>query len=232
MYVYHAILKKKRKYVMKDAYLGKGFTKKEVVDFLHSKHIRHEQMTEDKLLSFLAREIADGKVIGLFQGRAEWGPRALGNRSIIADPRRSAMKEIVNTKIKFREPYRPFAPVVLEEKAAEYFEVEGLHHETLTRYMLGVFPVKKAMKKIVPAITHVDGTGRLQIIAQKTNPRYYGLIKKFGDMTGVYVLMNTSFNLKGEPVVNSPENALNTFRKSGLDYLVLENCIVRKADIE
>ncbi|MBI2442319.1 MAG: carbamoyltransferase [Candidatus Levybacteria bacterium] len=232
LYAHHGLLEKKRKFVMKDAYFGKGFTRAEIVRFLKTKHIPYKQMTEGKLFAFLSKEIADGKVIGFFQGRAEWGPRALGNRSILADPRKEEMKEIVNTKIKFREPYRPFAPVVLSEKAAEYFDVEEVEHENLTNYMLGVFPVKREKRKVIPAVTHVDGSGRLQIVSRKQNARYYDLIKAFGDLTGVYVLMNTSFNLRGEPVVNSPENALNTFRKSELDYLVLENYVVRKEDLE
>ena len=230
-YAYHVLLKKKRKFTMQHASFGKGFTKGEIVRFLKTKRIPYKQMSEAKLLVFLAKEMSLGKVIGLFQGRAEWGPRALGNRSILADPRREEMKEIVNTKIKFREPYRPFAPVVLVEKAAEYFEVEGLMHEYLTQYMLGVFDVKKNKRKVIPAVTHVDGTGRLQIISVKQNPRYYNLIKAFGDLTGVYVLMNTSFNLKGEPVVNSPADALKTFKASGLDLLVFENCVVDKKDV-
>src|SRR3989338_7117793 len=150
----------------------------------------------------------------------------------MADPRREAMKEIVNTKIKFREPYRPFAPVVLEEKVKDYFEVDGLEHQDLTKFMLGVFPVRRDKRKVIPAVTHVDGSGRLQIINRRQNRRYYDIVKKFGDKTGVYVLLNTSFNLKGEPIVNSPENAFNTFSKSGLDILALEKFIVRKEDIK
>lgn len=228
LYAYHALRKKKRSYVMKHAYLGKGFINTEVVAFLKSKKVPYTQMEDSALFPFLAKKMSEGSVIGFFQGRAEWGPRALGNRSILADPRSAAMKEIVNTKIKFREPYRPFAPAVLAEKATEYFDVGDILHEPLTTYMLAVFFVKKEKRKIIPAVTHVDGSGRLQVVTLKQNPRYYGLIKAFGDLTGVYVLMNTSFNLKGEPVVNSPENAMKTFRASGLDYLVLENCIVSK----
>jgi carbamoyltransferase len=185
-----------------------------------------------KLVDYLADEISKGKVIGFFHGRAEWGPRAIGARSILADPRREEMKDIVNTKIKFREPYRPFAPVVLAEKAKDYFEVGKLNHSDLTQFMLAVFPVKKEKRAEIPAITHVDGSGRLQIISEKQNARYYNLIKRFGQKTGVYVLMNTSFNLKGEPIVNSPENALNTFSKSGLDILALERYIVLKEDLK
>lgn len=231
LYVYHAVRKKKRSYQMQHAYFGKGFTNTEVQSFLKSKKIPFVKMEDEKLFPFLGDKISKGSVIGFFQGRAEWGPRALGNRSILADPRSAGMKEIVNTKIKFREPYRPFAPVVLQEKTAEYFDVDGSNHEPLTAYMLAVFPVRKDKKKIIPAVTHVDGTGRLQVVTKKQNPRYYALIKAFGDLTGVYVLMNTSFNLKGEPVVNSPENAMKTFRASGLDLLVLENCVIDKKDL-
>jgi len=155
----------------------------------------------------------------------------LGARSILASPVKKEMKEVVNVKIKFREPYRPFAPVVIAEKANIYFELEKKEHKHLTNFMLGVFPVKKTAKKLIPAVTHVDGSARIQIITEVQNKRYYNIIKKFGKKTGVYVLMNTSFNLKGEPIVNSPENAFNTFKKSGLDILALENYIILKEDI-
>jgi carbamoyltransferase len=232
-YVYHQILGKKRVWEQDNCYFGAGFTDAEIETFLIDKKIKYKKIeSEDRLTTFLADEISKGKVIGFFHGRAEWGPRALGARSIIADPRREEMKEVVNTKIKFREPYRPFAPVVLAEKAADYFELGKLEHQYLTRFMLAVFPVKASKKKIIPAVTHVDGSGRLQIITAKQNARYYNLIKKFGKKTGVYVLMNTSFNLKGEPIVNSPQNAFNTFLKSGLDILALERYIVLKQDVE
>ncbi|OGD85439.1 hypothetical protein A3B51_02070 [Candidatus Curtissbacteria bacterium RIFCSPLOWO2_01_FULL_41_18] len=233
LYVYHAILGKPRAYVQKDCYFGADFGDGDIEKFLKSKKIKYRKIvSQEKLTDFLASEIADGKVIGFFCGRAEWGPRALGARSILADPRREEMKEIVNTKIKFREPYRPFAPVTLAEKASDYFEVDGLFHSYLTNFMLGVFPVKKNMRKIIPAVTHVDGSGRLQIITEAQNERYYNLVKKFGDKTGVYVLMNTSFNLKGEPIVNSPQDAFNTFFKSGLDILALERYIILKEDVK
>lgn len=231
-YAYHAILGSKRVFTQDNCYFGASFSDNEIEKFLKKNKIKYKKIpTEGKLADYLATEIVAGKVIGLFHGRAEWGPRALGARSIMADPRREEMKEIVNTKIKFREPYRPFAPVVLAEKAQDYFEVDSLEHEHLTNFMLGVFPVKKEKRKVIPAVTHVDGSGRLQTITRKQNPLYYDIVKKFGDKTGVYVLMNTSFNLKGEPVVNSPENALSTFRASGLDTLALERYIVLKKDL-
>ena len=231
-YAYHQLLGKKRSFKLENCYFGEDFKDSDILIFLKKKKIRYRKIeNEDKLTDFLASEIAGGKVIGFFHGRSEWGPRALGARSIIADPRREEMKEIVNTKIKFREPYRPFAPVTLAEKAAEYFELEGLEYQHLTNFMLGVFPVKKGKIKVIPAVTHVDGSARPQIISQKQNLRYYKLVKRFGQKTGVYVLINTSFNLKGEPIVNSPENAFNTFKKSGLDILALEKYIILKEDL-
>ena len=232
-YVNHAILGKKRNYIQDNCYFGEDFTDSQIEKFLKSRKIKYKKIaSEYKLTDFLASEIASGKVIGFFHGRAEWGPRALGARSIMADPRREEMKEVVNTKIKFREPYRPFAPVVLAEKAADYFELGKLEHQNLTNFMLGVFPVKRDKRRVIPAITHVDGSGRLQIINQKQNSRYYNLIKRFGQKTGVYVLMNTSFNLKGEPIVNTPANAFSTFVRSGLDILALERYIVLKDDVK
>ncbi|OGD83113.1 hypothetical protein A3A54_02220 [Candidatus Curtissbacteria bacterium RIFCSPLOWO2_01_FULL_39_62] len=239
-YAYHQLLGKsrmiavrgkKRIFEQDHCYFGADFTESEIERFLKRKKIKYRKInSEDKLTSYLAEEIARGKVIGFYHGRAEWGPRALGSRSIMADPRREEMKEVVNTKIKFREPYRPFAPVVLAEKAKDYFELEGLEHEHLTNFMLGVFPVKADKRRVIPAVTHVDGSGRLQIISRQQNARYYDIVKKFGNKTGVYVLMNTSFNLKGEPIVNTPQNAFNTFKKSGLDILALEKYIVLKED--
>jgi carbamoyltransferase len=173
-------------------------------------------------------EMVDQKVIGLFQGRYEWGPRALGNRSILADPRRAEMKEIVNTKIKFREPFRPFAPVVLKERAAEYFEYPNVEDAMLPRFMLAVSPVKQDKLDVARATTHEGGTGRLQTIAKETNPRYYELVRRFGDATGVPILMNTSFNLRGEPIVSSPANAWWTFSNSGIDWLMIGSFLVGK----
>lgn len=233
MYVYHALLGKKRKFVQDNCYFGAEFSEEEIEKFLKKSKIKFRKFTsEASLVEYLADSLTQKKVIGFFHLRSEWGPRALGARSIIADPRSGEMKEIVNTKIKFREPYRPFAPVVCAEKVKDYFEVGDLKHGDLTNFMLAVFPVRADKKKVIPAVTHVDGSGRLQIITEKQNSRYYNLIKRFGEKTGVYVLMNTSFNLKGEPIVNSPQNAMNTFRTSGLDILALEKFVVLKEDID
>lgn len=232
LYAYHSILNKPRNWRQTDCYFGKTYTAAEIETFLKRNKINFKRITSEvKLVDFLAQSIKGGKVIGFFHGRFEWGPRALGARSIMADPRRDEMKEVVNTKIKFREPYRPFAPVTLAEKAGQYFELGKLEHQYLTNYMLGVFPVKPQKRKVIPAVTHVDGSGRLQIISKNQNQRYYSLVKRFGDLTGVYVLMNTSFNLKGEPIVGSPQEAFSTFVRSGLDILALENFLIEKKDI-
>jgi carbamoyltransferase len=167
-------------------------------------------------------------VIGWAQGGFEWGPRALGNRSILADPRRADMKDIVNTKIKFREPYRPFAPSVIEERAAEMFDLADPARHYPARFMLLVVPVRDAAKPRLPAITHVDGSARLQTVVQSANPRYHRLIRTFGEATGVPVVLNTSFNLRGEPIVNTPAEAFSTFSRSGMDALVMDDVILYK----
>ncbi|OGH04041.1 MAG: hypothetical protein A2W22_00240 [Candidatus Levybacteria bacterium RBG_16_35_11] len=232
LYIYHAILGKKRIFTQDNSYFGIGFSEKEIEKFLKRGRIKYSHFkSETKLIDYLSNELINKKIIGFFHGRAEWGPRALGSRSILANPTTEEMKDIVNVTIKFREPYRPFAPVVLSEKAKDYFEVGEKDHSKLTNFMLGVFQVKKDKRKVIPAVTHIDGSARPQIISKKQNARYYNIIKSFGDKTGVYVLLNTSFNLKGEPIVNSPKDAMNTFRKSGLDILVLEKFVVLKKDL-
>jgi carbamoyltransferase len=174
--------------------------------------------------------VLQGKVISWFQGRFEWGPRALGTRSILADPRREEMKEIVNTKIKFREPFRPFAPVILEEKAGEYFTTEGLDKQYPPRFMLMVSPFREDKQDKVQAVCHVGGTGRMQTVRKDWNPAYYRIIEKFGEATGIPILLNTSYNLRGEPIVNTPGNALNTFANSDIDQLVMGPFLVGKPD--
>lgn len=179
--------------------------------------------SEDELIERAVQDLADGKVIGWFQGRFEWGPRALGNRSILADPRSEEMKCIVNSKIKFREPFRPFAPVVPEDCVASMFEEPtDLKQQYPTRFMLLVVPWKDGVGEQVPGVNH-QGTGRLQSVRREWNPRYYALLEGFGNATGIPVLMNTSFNVRGEPIVASPQDALRTFRKSGLDVLYIGN---------
>jgi carbamoyltransferase len=225
----NSLLGKPRNFAMQHAYWGRANSEDEIGDFLRQSSIpfRHFE-NDDDLLDHVVDRLMQGKVIGWSQGRFEWGPRALGSRSILADPRNPGMKDIVNAKIKFREPYRPFAPSVLAECAGKYFELcqPQCHHPA--RYMLYVVPVKENQRDVLPAITHVDGTGRLQTVFRNQSPRYYDLIERFGQATGVPVLLNTSFNLKGEPIVNTPANAFNTFSKSEMDSLVLENFLIEK----
>src|SRR3989449_2348689 len=188
LYVYHAVLGNPRTYVMEHAYLGEDHSEADIKGFLDTNGIRYEYVEDDnRLIERVVDGLLQGQVIGWSQGRFEWGPRALGNRSILADPRRADMKEIVNTKIKFREPYRPFAPSVLVERAEEYYELKVPERHYPARFMLLVVPVKESKREVVPAPTHVDGTGRLQTVFKKTNPRYYRLIETFGKATGVPV---------------------------------------------
>ena len=179
------------------------------------------------LVDAVCDRLEGGKVIGWFQGRSEWGPRALGNRSILADPRRSDMKDTVNAKIKFREPFRPFAPSVLAERCEEFFELPKAYNSLPARFMLLVVPVRPDKEDVVPAVSHM-GTARVQTVHKNSNPRYYRLIERFGERTNVPVLLNTSFNVRGEPIVNSPEDALGTFDNSGLDSLVLGDFLIDK----
>jgi carbamoyltransferase len=229
LYGYHSVCNKPRRLVMKHAYWGKEYGPGEVASFLKGAGVRHENIeNDDRLVEKVVDALQQGKVIGWFQGRFEWGPRALGNRSILADPRNPNMKDIVNTKIKFREPFRPFAPSVLVDRAHEFFDLcnPGRHYPA--RYMLYVVDVHESMRDRLPAITHVDGTARLQAVSEDVAPRYYQLIEQFGEATGVPVVLNTSFNLKGEPIVNTPEQAYSTFARSGIDMLVLGNHVVEK----
>jgi carbamoyltransferase len=223
------VLGKPRQFVLEHAYWGEEYSRGRVETFLRKNNIGYQRCDdEEKLIQLVVDSLEEGKVVGWFQGRFEWGPRALGNRSILADPRRADMKDIVNTKIKFREPFRPFAPSVLEEKAARYFVLPEPHRHYPARFMLYVVDVQDDKREVIPAITHVDGTGRLQTVNAHTNPRYYQLIKRFGEATDVPVVLNTSFNLKGEPIVNTPEEAFSTFSQCGMDVLVLEHCIIKK----
>jgi carbamoyltransferase len=232
LWAYNTLLGKPRSFRMDHAYWGRHYGASEISEFLQGNNIPHTLIeNEDKMLDQVVERIKSGKVIGWYQGRFEWGPRALGNRSIIADPRNPEMKDIVNAKIKFREPYRPFAPSVLAESAEKYFELPQATSHYPARYMLYVVPVKPEAHSILPAITHVDGTGRLQTVFKDQSPRYYKLIERFGQATGVPVLLNTSFNLRGEPIVTTPANAFNTFVKSEMDCLVLDNYIVEKASL-
>ena len=229
LYGYHAVLGKPRNFVMEHAYWGEEHSPEAVQKFLENAGIRYRHFQdEDKLITYVVDRLQSGKVIGWSQGRFEWGPRALGSRSILADPRRTDMKDIVNVKIKFREPFRPFAPSILAERAEEYFTLPQADKQYPARFMLYVVDVKEEKREVLPAITHVDGTGRLQTVCRDVSPKYYRLIETFGEATGTPVVLNTSFNLKGEPIVNTPEEAFHTFSQSGMDTLVLGEYVIEK----
>jgi carbamoyltransferase len=179
---------------------------------------------EDRLAEATAEAIARGEVVGWYQGRSEWGPRALGNRSILADPRRPDMKDLLNRKIKRRESFRPFAPSILEERTGEWFTLSYPDP-----FMIKVYPIRPEKRTEIPAVTHVDGTGRLQTVSRRTNPRYWKLIDAFGRRTGVPIVLNTSFN-ENEPIVNTPEEALDCFLRTRMDRLVMGDVVlVRQA---
>lgn len=227
LWVYHSVLKNKKRKVMKDAYLGFSEDSQEIEKLLKAENVKHKKVSKDSLVDEISDKIAKEKVIGWVQGRTEWGPRALGDRSILASPKSLKMKETVNKKIKFREGFRPFAPSVLIEASKKYFEVENSFSDPL-RFMLYVLEVKKQQRDKLGAITHVDGTARPQFVYKETNPLYHSLITSVGKKTTTPVVLNTSFNLKGEPIVNNSKDALNTFYKSGIDTLVLGNLIINK----
>jgi carbamoyltransferase len=229
LWAYHSVLGKPRSFRMEHAYWGQQFGAGEIKEFLTGENIAHQEAhNTDDLLDRVTQYLMNAKVVGWFQGRFEWGPRALGSRSILADPRNPEMKDIVNSKIKFREPYRPFAPSVLAECATEYFTLDHAAQQYPLRYMLYVTPVKPDHREELPAITHVDGTARVQTVFREASPLYYGLIERFGRATGVPVVLNTSFNLRGEPIVTTPQNAFSTFSRSEMDCLVLGNFLIEK----
>ncbi len=209
------------KRIQENVYVGPSYSNEEIEAFLNSKKIHYEKLDRQDLLQKTAKLISEKNVVGWYQGRMEWGPRALGNRSILADPREEKMKDVLNEKIKHRERFRPFAPSMLEEYVSEYFELD-----IPSPYMLLVAKVKKP--DAIPAVTHVDGTGRLQTVSKNANPLYYDLISEFYRLTGVPVVVNTSMNVRGEPIVNTPEHAHNMLLKTEMDYLVMGNYLVSK----
>jgi carbamoyltransferase len=215
---------------MRHAYTGPGFTDAEVTAAIEKARangwdagITVKRFEDADLYREVVGAITAGKVVGWFQGRMEFGPRALGNRSIVADPRRADMKDVLNTRIKHRETYRPFAPSVLEEKAADIFE-----RSEPSPFMLMVYKVKESQRARIPAVTHVDNTGRLQTVSAATNPRYHALISEFDRQTGVPLVLNTSFN-EHEPIVTTPTEALNCYLKTKMDVLALGNWVLMRA---
>jgi carbamoyltransferase len=230
---------------MSGAFLGPSYTNQEIEEYLKLIRAPYVRLADDRLADTIAAELAAGKVIGWFQGRMEFGPRALGSRSIIGDPRNPTMQSTMNLKIKFRESFRPFAPSVLRERVSDYFELD-----TDSPYMLLVAPVRadrrttpsadqtrlwgidllNVVRSDIPAVTHVDYSARIQTVHQATNPKYHDLLKAFEGLTGCGVLVNTSFNVRGEPIVCTPADAYRCFMRTGIDVLVLENCVLQKAD--
>lgn len=224
LYTYRKILKKDKKYSMKDVYLGPEFTEQEIRELLSKYSIKHKNLDDEALFDEISDHIINQCVVGWFQGRMEYGPRALGNRSIIADARNKENWQRVNLKIKFRESFRPFAPTVIKEDLQKYFDID-----VETPYMLLTAQVKE---KTIPAITHVDNSARIQSVSQEENKRYHSLISRFRDKTNTGVVINTSFNVRGEPIVCTPEDALKCFLRTDMDVLVLQNYVINKKDIK
>lgn len=222
LYHYHQQLNKPRIDPVYSAYTGSRSTNEEIESFLKEKKVAYQRMDDPELFEKIVNKLIEPGVVGWFSGRAEFGPRALGARSILADPRNPAAKDLLNLKIKRRESFRPFAPSILKEYVSEYFE-----KDEDVPFMEKVFPIRQEKQSIIPAVTHVDGTGRLQTVMKSVSPRYYSLIDKFREKTGVPILLNTSFN-ENEPIVNTPEEALNCFLRTQMDMLVLENCVIER----
>jgi carbamoyltransferase len=221
LWAWHNVMGGARGPAMTNAGLGRAWSDAEIGKLLDDLGATYEQLgSEDALIANAVTDLADGKAVGWFQGRFEWGPRALGHRSILADPRQPGMNDRINKKIKFREQFRPFAPAVLEGHEANYFDLAS-GTELLTPWMLAVSPVKESARDLLPATTHVDGSARVQVVSEMANPLFHRLLAAFGKATGHPVLLNTSFNLKGEPIVSSPLQALRTFYSSELDVLYL-----------
>lgn len=227
LYYYHHILAGPRKWKMMNAFLGPSFTSDEIRNFLVLRNIPFRQEENRKELSSLIAEyLSQGKIVGWMQGKMEYGPRALGNRSILANPTLTEMKDTLNKRVKNREPFRPFAPAVLRESAGEFFEPDFE-----SPYMLLVSRVKENKKELLPAVTHVDGTARVQTVTREQNPMFYDLIEQFGKITGTPVLLNTSFNVRGEPIVCDFGDALECFLNTDMDVLVMEDVYVLKTEL-
>ena len=206
-------------------YLGPEYSPEEILQALQ----RHEEnlrwLPQEDIAEAVAARLARGQVVGWFQGRMEFGPRALGNRSILGDPRDAAMKDRINAKVKRREPFRPFAPSVLEEEASAYFELSGL---TSSPFMLFTLPVRAEQRPLIPAVTHVDGTARIQTVSRQANPLFWELIWKFKRLTGIPLVLNTSFNVRNEPIICCPEDAIRCFLSTDIDCLAMDRYLVEK----
>jgi carbamoyltransferase len=222
LYVYNQILGYPRSKAITSAFTGSRFANEFIEQYLKDNGIHYTFYDDDILFEKVSQQLIENGVVGWFNGRAEFGPRALGARSILADPRNARAKELINAKIKRRESFRPFAPSILKEYVSEFFDISGD-----VPFMEKVFPIKAEKQQLIPAVTHADGTGRLQTVDKETNPRYYQLIETFRQKTGIPLLLNTSFN-ENEPIVNTPAEALDCFLRTNMDMLVLENCIIKR----
>jgi carbamoyltransferase len=224
-YIHNCILGQPRRFVMEHAYTGREYTDEEIKKAISDvpEGIAVNRAEDSEVYRRTAQAIAEGKVVGWFQGRMEWGPRALGNRSIVAHPGLANMKDILNARIKHREWFRPFAPSILEERVGQYFQ-----HSHPSPFMMLVYQTQPEIRDRVCAINHVDNTGRLQTVSRRQNPRYYALIEEFEKLTGTPVVLNTSFN-ENEPIVCSPEHAIDCFLRTGMDLLVMGNWIIHRA---
>jgi carbamoyltransferase len=223
LYVWHEVLHRPRSFVMDHVYYGPEYSDARIERDLHAGGIRYERLDEDRLIDCIARELANGHIVGWFQGRMEFGPRALGARSILADPRRKEMKDILNARIKIREPFRPFCPSVLAEAAGEYFD-----RDYPSPFMVQAYKIRPEQRARIPAVTHADGTGRLQTVERTVNPMYWKLLKRFGEVSGVPILLNTSFN-ENEPIVDTPAQALDCFLRTHMDGLAIGSFLSVKA---
>jgi carbamoyltransferase len=222
LYQYHHVLGMPRNPAIRSAYTGIRFSNEEIEAILKARGIAYRRLPDEELYDVVTDKLIEPGVVGWFNGRAEFGPRALGGRSIIADPRNPRAKDLLNLKIKRRESFRPFAPSILKEYTSEYFTKTDE-----VPFMEKVFPIRPEKHAIIPAVTHADGTGRLQTVDREVSPRYYDLIERFRQKTGVPILLNTSFN-ENEPIVNTPEEALDCYLRTQMDMLVMENCIVQR----
>jgi len=225
-HVWHEVLDGARGFVMDHAYTGPEYSDAEIDAALSSAGVTAERVDDARLFAEVAERIAAGDIVGWFQGRMEFGPRALGNRSILADPRRPEMKDVLNERVKHREPFRPFAPSILAEATGEWFE-----QDYTSPFMVLVYKTRGEKRHVIPAVNHVDDTGRLQTVEERVNPRYHRLIREFGRQTGVPVVLNTSFN-ENEPIVMTPADAVRTFLETRIDLLVLGTRVVRRPRAE
>lgn len=223
-YLYNHLLDNVERGEMIHNYLGPSYSETEIEDTLNKYKIPHLKIDDVEL--FAAKKISEGKIVGWMQGKMEFGQRALGNRSILADPRDPQMKDKINACIKYRESFRPFAPAILIEEVENYFEIPGFNKEV--RFMEKVYPIKQEVQKLIPAVTHIDGSGRLQTVKKEHNPRFHKLISEFRNITNVPIVLNTSFNLNGEPIVCSPTDAIRTFYSCGMDILIMGDYVIEK----